>query len=78
MRNWKTSLFGIITSIAGFIVASPSLFTRWPWVVPLASYVMVGGFAAIGLAAKDSTTHSTVVEVNKSQIEENIKQENKK
>ena len=72
MKNWKTNLFGMITAVAGFVLFSPVLFSRWPWVGEVAKYVMAGGMAGIGFAAKDSTMHSTGVEVQESSIEANL------
>ena len=63
MKNWKTSVCGIISAVAGFVQASPHLFVKWPWVVAVSNYVMIGGLACMGLVAKDSTTHSTPSQV---------------
>ena len=53
--SWRTTLSGLITAVAGFVVVEPSLFqTQHPYIFALSKYVMVGGFAAIGLFAKDS------------------------
>lgn len=52
--NWKTTVIGIITAAAGFILFSPEFFQQWPILISLAKYVTIGGFAAFGLAAKDS------------------------
>ena len=62
MKNWKTTLFGLVAAAAGFVLFSPDLFARWPWIVAVAKYVTVGGLAGIGISAKDSTVHSTVAE----------------
>ena len=64
MRNWKTSLSGLVAAAAGFVMFSPALFQRWPWVIELSKYVMAGGMAGVGLFAKDSTTHSTALQVD--------------
>jgi hypothetical protein len=72
MKNWKTNLFGLVAAIAGFIVFSPGLFSKWPWVGEVAKYFMAGGMAGIGFAAKDSTTHSTGIEVQESSIQANV------
>lgn len=63
MKNIKTSIFGLVGAAAGFVSFSPDLFAHWPWIIQLAKYVMIGGLAGIGLAAKDSTTHSTADQV---------------
>lgn len=63
MKNWKTSLFGLLACAAGFIAIHPMYTARWPMVNDLAGYVMAGGLAGMGFAAKDSTSHSTAEEV---------------
>ncbi len=63
MKNWKTSLSGLITGIAGIVVQQPQLFVKWPIVHTIAIWVMGGGLIAFGFATKDATTHSTVGEV---------------
>jgi hypothetical protein len=63
MRNWKTSLAGCVTALAAFVAFSPALFARWPWVAEVAKFTIAGGFASMGLAAKDGTNHSTAAEV---------------
>jgi hypothetical protein len=63
MKNWRTSVAGIVAAVAGFVLFSPQLFVRWPWVCDLAKYVMAGGMASVGLLAKDGATHSTATEV---------------
>ena len=52
--SWRTTVFGLITALAGWVVFSPEIFQQWPWVVSLAKYIMLGGIASTGLAAKDS------------------------
>jgi len=69
-KNWKTTAFSLITAAAGFVAFTPETFARWPLVIAIAKYVMVGGMAGIGIAAKDSTTHSTVAEVKEATAEE--------
>ena len=54
MKSWKTSVTGAITALMGFVAFSPVLFAKWPWVVEIAKYVMIGGFAVFGVAAKDA------------------------
>lgn len=63
MKNWKTTLSGLVSAFACFVEFSPSTFVKWPWVVALAKWIMIGGLAGVGFTAKDSTTHSTVTEV---------------
>ena len=52
--SWKTTLFGIITFVAGFIAMSPATFAKWPIVVELAKYIALGAGGAGLVAAKDS------------------------
>ena len=54
MRSWKTTLSGIVTAVAGFVMFSPDLFAQWPWVVEIAKYVIAGGLVALGIFGKDS------------------------
>ena len=63
MTSWKSTVSGIVTAAAGFVVFSPGLFSRWPWVVEAAKYVMAGGVAMLGIVSKDSDVHSTDTEV---------------
>jgi hypothetical protein len=72
VKNWKTSASGLVGAAAVFVASNPSLFSRWPWAVPLAGFVVAGGFACLGLAAKDSTTHSTVAEVESSTVRDHV------
>lgn len=69
MTNWKTSLFALIAAAAGFVAMHPMYTAHWPIVNDIASYIMVGGLAGIGLAAKDSTTHSTASQVSAATVE---------
>jgi hypothetical protein len=51
MPNWKTSIFALISAVAGFVLFSPQYFP--PWAIDAAKYIMVGGLAAFGFSAKD-------------------------
>lgn len=72
MKSWKTSLFALIAAVAGFIAIHPMYTAHWPVVSDIAGYIMAGGLAGMGLAAKDAAVHSTSVEVQESTIESNI------
>lgn len=74
MRNWKTTTFGLIAAGAGFVTLSPDLFHQWPLVIAIAKYVIAGGLAGLGLASKDSTTHSTAGEVVQTSVKEAAKE----
>jgi hypothetical protein len=63
VKNWKTSAFALIAATAGFVAMHPMYTAHWPLVGDIASYIMIGGLAGIGLAAKDSSTHSNAAEV---------------
>ena len=52
--SWKTTLFGLISAAAVFVVANPSMFARWPWLPTVAGFVATGGLAALGISGKDS------------------------
>ena len=61
--SWKTTLIGLVSAAAGFVAFSPALFVKWPWVNEVAKYIMVGGLAGLGLAAKDTDrTGGTVLQ----------------
>jgi len=72
MKNWKTSLFGLLACVAGFIAIHPMYTAAHPIINDIAGYVMAGGLAGIGFAAKDSTSHSTEGEVMLSTAKEKI------
>lgn len=62
MKNWKTTLSGLVSAAAAFVALSPQLFIRWPWAVELAKFISVGGLASLGLAAKDkNVTGGTIL-----------------
>jgi hypothetical protein len=51
VKNWKTTLFGIVSALAGFVLFSPQYFP--PWSIDAAKYIMAGGLLGLGLAGKD-------------------------
>jgi cytochrome b subunit of formate dehydrogenase len=51
--NWKTTVSGLITAAAGFVIFFPEYFARWPLVLATAKYITVGGLAALGILGKD-------------------------
>jgi len=70
MTSWKTTLSGAVTSGAGLVLALSGAGVQIPhWLVVTAGFIMAGGFASMGLTAKDSTVHSTVSQVQTSTIE---------
>jgi hypothetical protein len=74
MKNAKTTICAIVAAAAGFVMFSPDLFAHYPVVLAVAKYIMVGGLAGLGLAAKDSTSHSTVAEVENETAKDAAKQ----
>jgi predicted exporter len=68
IRNWKTSLSGLVTALSGFVAFSPELFSRWPWVVALSKYAMVGGLAGMGLYVKDKNVSGNPSQVEAEQL----------
>jgi hypothetical protein len=57
--SWKTTALGLVSAAAAFVLFSPELFAQWQWVVALAKFIMVGGLAGLGLAARDTDVHYT-------------------
>lgn len=53
-RDWKTTITAAFTALFAFIVFSPDLFSRWPFLIELAKFAAAGGLLAFGVAAKDS------------------------
>ena len=49
MRSWKTTVSGIVTAAAGFVLFSPDTFAAWPWLIELAKYIAIGGAACLGI-----------------------------
>ncbi len=54
LTNWKTTLAGLVTAIAGFIMFSPHLFAAHPAVLDMAKYATLGGLAGMGITGKDA------------------------
>jgi len=50
--SWKTTLFGVISAVAGYVALNPSEFPHWMNVA--SSIVASGALAGLGLSAKDS------------------------
>ena len=63
--SWKTTAFGLISAIAGFVILHPQYFTAHAYIVDIANYVLMGGLAGLGLAGKDSNvTGGTTLQSN--------------
>ena len=55
MRSWKTTLSGLVSSMAGLVLALSTAGVGVPkWAVITASFVLAGGFASLGIFGKDS------------------------
>lgn len=50
MRDWKTTAAGVLSAFAAMILFMPEYFP--PWLIDGAKFVMVGGLASLGVAAK--------------------------
>jgi len=54
--NWRTTVGGWTSAASAFVLfaANPPFSIHWPaWLSALATFSMVGGLAAVGMAAKD-------------------------
>lgn len=63
--NWKTTIGGVLAGIPPLIISSSAMYNvpLPPWVLMLLSVLSGIGALITGVAAKDSTTHSTTNEV---------------
>lgn len=54
MKNWKTTVIGILLSFSGFVTFSPDTFGGdQALLVQISKYITAGGLAALGISAKD-------------------------
>ena len=63
MKNWKTTVSGVVSAAAGLVVYlhSGGYVVEPGWLLGAANFVMIGGIASLGLAAKDgNVTGGTV------------------
>ena len=74
MKSWKTTISGLVAAAAGFAVANPTMFIKWPWVAPVAGFVMTGGLAGIGIFSKDASVHSTSDQVASATVDKKIEE----
>ena len=51
MRDWKTTVAGIVSGFFGFVLFAPQHFTAWPVLGDIAAYFLAGGLAALGITA---------------------------
>lgn len=61
LKNWRTTLAGLLAALAGFVLFSPSMFPHWA--IEVSKFVMAGGLGSLGILSKDVNSHSTVEEV---------------
>lgn len=69
MKSWKTTVFGLIAAVAGYVATNPTAFAKWPWVGTVAGIIMAAGIGSMGLASKDSDVHSTSAEVSTATVQ---------
>lgn len=50
MRDWKTTICGLIAALCGFILFEPGFFPEI--VVAAAKYIGLGGLAGLGITAQ--------------------------
>ncbi len=65
MKNWKTTLFALITAVFGFVMFSPELFEAMPWLIAIAKYIAAGGLIGLGLSAKDKNVTGGTIDNGK-------------
>jgi len=49
MKDWKTTLFGVIAALAAFVMQAPQYFP--PLAQDIASFILAGGLAGLGITA---------------------------
>lgn len=67
LKNWKTSLGGILAALPPVITAAG--FALTPTETHWLNLCQGLGVLLLGLAAKDATTHSTAAEINQSTLD---------
>ena len=69
--SWRTTFSAAVGAIAGLIAFLSTQGVIMPhWLVLTAGFITVGGFASLGIAAKDSSVHSTVAQTQQATHEE--------
>jgi uncharacterized membrane protein len=53
-KSWRTTLFGLIASVASLIVTVPEVVDNNQKIVKVAAFVMAGGFAGMGIVSRDN------------------------
>ncbi len=73
LQNWKTTIGGLMAAVGAALALAP-LPDDWKWVP---QFMTALGGALVGLAAKDSTTHSTAEQIAKSTAIDKIEKADK-
>lgn len=78
MKNWKTTICGVIGAVGvaaiTYIQTNPSQFSQYPWATTVAGILAASGIFGNGAFSKDATTHSTAAEVGAATTTEGDKQ----
>jgi len=53
LKNWKTTITGLTSAVASFVILSDQLADK-PLYFRLATFILSGGLAFLGISAKDS------------------------
>jgi hypothetical protein len=56
LKDWKSTVAGLLTAFFGFVLFSPEHFQNMPWLIDLAKYGVVGGLASMGIVGRDAGT----------------------
>ena len=72
-QNWETTIGGLLAGIPPIVIASGLVLTpKWTQILAIVSGL---GVLLIGLAAKDSNTHSTAGQVQLSTMKAGLQQQ---
>lgn len=52
-KSWRTTLFGVISSLASLVVAVPDVVAHNPAAVKAAAFILAGGLAGMGMVSRD-------------------------
>jgi hypothetical protein len=75
-KNWKTTVSGLVGAGAGLVLYLQMYIHEPAWLVGIASFAAIGGFATIGLSAKDfNVTGGSVGQPSTSQALHDANQE---
>lgn len=51
MKDWKTTIYGVISAFFGFVLFAPQHFASVPALADIAAYVFAGGLLGLGISA---------------------------